>query len=259
MDSKEISNVTYVSALYKCYDFSSQRLLKDVVMLLKQDLNLIIFVDEFYHNELSKLYIAPSIRIIKHDLSKLTIYNMIMENKNLLKLPIHRNEQKDTHEYMALMNAKIEIVKLAQEYTDSPYLAWIDAGSSKMIYKPDISYEKLKKLNIKSGLDIIIPGCYLYDLKFDNLLNGVWWHYLGTFFACERHIIDTFYQYSMNSIVKFLTKSVAIWEVNVWIDICHQYPNLFKWYVADHNDSFTVIPSEYLECKEIFLVSKILI
>lgn len=242
-----MTNVTYVSALYNCYNTAaiSERLLKDVSILLQQDLDLIIFVDEFYQQELAKLDKSASVKIITYDISKLTIYNIIMANKNGLSLPEHRSVSKDTYEYMALMHSKIELIKLAQDHTLAAYVAWIDAGSSKMICDPEMSYHRLRNLRLQPGLKVLIPGCYQRNPTFDQLLANVWWNYLGTFFVCERSAIEAFYQYSMQALFKFCASAYVVWEVNVWIDINKQHPEIFTWYASDHNDSFTHIPPQY--------------
>ena len=224
----QMSNVTYVSALYNIYDRSgpSERLLKDVQVLLEQDLDLIIFVDEFYHKALSQLFRSSKVMVVLWDIAQSTIYNMIMANTEHLHLPDHRSEDKDTHAYMALMNSKIEFLRLAQAYTTSPYLAWIDAGSSKMI--SDVSsYQRLKTLHVKPGLGVVIPGCYQNPRAFEALFNDVWWNYLGTFFICEQVVVGKFYQYSIQALVRFFSKARLAWEVNVWIDICQKYPEIF--------------------------------
>jgi len=170
---------------------------------------------------------------------------MIIANKERLQLPTHRNVEKDTHEYIALMNSKIEFLKLARLCTSSPYLGWIDAGSSKMISDPDSSYAKLAELQLKGGLGVLIPGCYQRPAEIKWLMNNVWWSYLGTFFVCESCTVEQFYRYSVQSLVKFFIKGIVVWEVNIWVDISQDHPSLFTWYAADHNDSFTNIPIEY--------------
>ena len=243
----DLSNVTYISALYNCYSATSvsERLLKDVAILLQQHLDLIIFVDEFYYQALSKLPMSTTVKLVQYQLDQSVIYNMIVANKELLHLPPHRSMEKDTHEYIALMNAKIEFLKLAQEYTTKSYVAWIDAGSSKMISTPDVSYPRLQNLQHKDGLGVFIPGCYQRSVDLPGLMHNVWWNYLGTFLVCERSAINKFYQYSIQSLVKFFTNSTVIWEVNVWIDIHQTHGDVFTWYAADHNDSFTMIPEQH--------------
>lgn len=238
------SNVTYVSVLYNIYHGLevSARLLKDVQVLLQQDLPLIFFVDEFYYQELSKIERSSSVKIIKWDLSQSLIYNMIMENKEILQLPQQRSVTKDTYEYMALMNSKIEFIKLAATFTKSQYIGWIDAGSSKMITDPSTSYHNLRTLKLEEGLGVVIPGCYQREVELNGLLNNVWWNYLGTFFICEGRSVEKFYHYSVQALVNFFTKGYIVWEVNVWIEIARRHPGIYTWYFADHNDSFTIIP-----------------
>jgi hypothetical protein len=90
-------NITYVSALYDIYNLStvSDRLSNDVQILLRQKLRLIIFVDEFYNNILKSMEKSNTVTIIILPINELTIYNMIINNKELLSLPPKRTPEKD--------------------------------------------------------------------------------------------------------------------------------------------------------------------
>ena len=124
-------NVTYVSALYNIYDSSSvsTRLLNDVNIMLKQNAPYFICwwfllwydtnnIQEWFRNDCKTTY------------WRFTYIQYIY-------LPCERSEEKDTHEYMALMNSKPEFLYRALLMIDTKYIAWIDAGVAKMFKNKD--------------------------------------------------------------------------------------------------------------------------
>jgi hypothetical protein len=170
---------------------------------------------------------------------------MIMANKNFLSLPLTRNPEKDTYEYMALMNTKVEFLYRATHLTDRDYIAWLDAGASKMFLTKEISFSRLETTKITNINNILIPGCYIRYIDFHDLCRSVWWLFLGTFLICKRSFVSTFYNRSLQSLCKFIANKFILWEVNIWADILYQYPDTFEWYYSGHTDEFTIFPSKY--------------
>lgn len=234
----------YVTALYNIYNTPevSTRLLKDILALINADLSLVIFVDDFYRQHLVKL--PPKVIVYFLPLSDLIIYNMILANKSYLNLPDTRYLPKDTYEYLALMNTKIEFLKIAKNITGNHDLTWIDAGISKLIKNPTIFWEKLKNLGLSDANrnKVYIPGCYQRNLSFQQLCTSVWWVFSGSFFICGRNAIDKFYTLSLQSLSKFMIHKYIVWEVNVWADMYYQYPNFIIWYYGNHDDSIANLP-----------------
>jgi hypothetical protein len=83
-------------------------------------------------------------------------------------------------------------------------------------------------------------------LNYYELQNNVWWIFIGTFFICNRNFILEFYNLSLQSMVRFLTRGYMVWEVNVWIDIMNHHPTTFEWYYSSHDDGFTKFPAQFL-------------
>ena len=246
-------NVTYISALYNIYSgkkdaetIVSNRLLRDVGILLVQPIKLIIYVDQFYWDVLSELPKSDTVTIIHLPIEELHIYNMIVKNAEHIKLPGSRNLEKDTHEYIALMNTKVEFMYRASLLNTSEYLAWIDAGCSKMFKEPTESISRLVQCELKDISKILIPGCYMRYCNFNELQNNVWWIFLGTFFICNKNFILEFYNLSLQALVRFLIKNIMVWEVNVWIDIMNTHSSTFEWYYSNHDDGFTKFPAQFL-------------
>jgi hypothetical protein len=240
-------NVTYVTALYNIYnnnDSTLNRLKKDSIRLLTSKLNLIVYVDNFYHEIIKAINIPQNVKIILLPSDELIIYNKIM-NKNG-SLPLDRNHEKDTFEYLALMNTKIEFLYKASIVTDTEYIAWVDAGINKHFTNPDISFEKLEKLQIKNVETTLMPGCYKRQISFIDLCMNIWWVYSGTFFISNKKYVKKFYELSKETVEKFISAGYITWEVNIWVDIHSKDPKSINWYYGSHDDTLINIPTIYL-------------
>lgn len=240
-------SITYVSCLYNIYSGNvvSQRLLADVAVLLKQNMRIIMFVDEFYHRALQSLQIGPNVTLEHLPLCNVATYTMIMSNRYFLTLPSQRNPVKDTYEYIALMNSKPEFMTRAKHMCDTPYMAWIDAGCSKLFKSPEQSFRRLCDLVPKNINGVLLPGCYSRDVGFNDLCTNAWWVFLGTFFICKRDAVDKFYACALEILGFFIVQKQITWEVNAWISMRLRYGSFIGWYYALHDDSFTIIPNEF--------------
>ena len=224
-------NITYITGLYNIFNNGYSKILEENFnKLLQQNIKLIVYVDQYFYDILPKRD-----NIIKLELQELKTYSLII-NKNP-KLPKERNIQ-DTLEYMALINSKIEIVHRSLNLIDTEYVAWIDAGIFK-IFKNEINLSTIEIYNLNK---VLIPGGYQKNLSFENLTNNVWWNYMGGFFVSNKHMIENFYNLSLNSINYFLENDYIAWEVNIWANIKE---NIFEWYHSSHNDSIINIPIKF--------------
>ena len=227
-------NVTYVSCLYNIYEdpYFSEVLKKNVQELLKQDIHLILYIDDYYYTEIIKFKRTKRIELIKLDIQKLNIYSLIMNVDP--KIPSIRNEKKDTLKYMALINSKIELVYKTK--VSSPYAAWIDAGISKVFKNPN-TLSSLASLKLENLEDKVLnPAPYISNPSFEELCERVWWNFCGGFFACHKNTVERFYELSVKSVKKFLTRGQISWEINIWKDIQNE-TDLFVPYSAIHTDS----------------------
>lgn len=243
-----MGDIVYVSALYDIYGKSevSDILVRNVAHLVKKRMKLVIYVDTFYAGILRDMEKAETVRVEEVPLNEWHVYKAVVESRKMIRLPERRNTTKDTYEYMGLMNTKIECLKRAAETEEAEYIAWIDAGISKLFKDKESSLNKLERLKLKNVHTGLFPGCYRKPIAFDQLCKEVYWIYLGTFFICKRSFVPQFYALSFQSIAKFFRQRYITWEVNVWIDIYNINPNLLHWYAADHNDLLTEIPPQYI-------------
>lgn len=235
--------ITFVTSLYDLYNTKlvNKNYIDSARIYFAQNISIIVFTDEFYQPFLQEVA-GDNVQVIKLSLTDIHIYNMLISNSHNLQLPHLRSQGKDTHEYLSLMNSKVELMMRAKQFTDSEYLAWLDIGCNKHFKDSTACFSRLNNYigNLKNK--VIIPGCYLRPLSFEDLTRQVYWIFLGTYFLCHRNFIENFYNKSLVSLLKFACKGYLIWEVNVWIDIMQHNPHFFYWYLANHDETYTNLP-----------------
>jgi len=160
-------NITFVTSLYNIYNNNtvSDRLAKDVEKLLSSNIKLIIYVDSFFFDVIKNISVGDNITIIKFPLAQIDIYSSIINEKEKLSLPVKRNIEKDTCEYMALMNSKIEFLLRSMSLIDTPYIGWIDAGISKIFSNSIEIFDLISKMKIVDLDNILIPGAYQKNIS----------------------------------------------------------------------------------------------
>ena len=155
-------------------------------------------------------------------------------------LPRIRSEVKDTKEFMILMNAKTEFIKIVKDACgNSPtHYVWLDAGISKIFKNPIALYSSLtsKFKDLKTD-KIFIPGCWSsVETRFDQILTKVHWHFSGGFFIVPASLVDLFYYNVLAGIEDIRVNSgLAIWEVNTWMYIESRLP--IQWEHGDHDET----------------------
>lgn len=235
-------NVTYVSALYNIYETTaySEVLLKNVQSLLTLNIRLFLYVDQFFYDALQTLQKSERVTIILKPLSEITTYTKIVSNKYRLVLPYYRSKEKDTCEYMALMNSKPELMKITSSVTNDPYIIWIDAGIFKIFKDVDACKYKLEHLYVDK-VNVLIPGCYHGMFTFEMLTSTIVWMFCGGFIVCNRDKINTFYDTQVICVDQFLLLNVIAWEVNVWVFMYYTNPGLITWYQGTHDDTILCV------------------
>ena len=150
-------------------------------------------------------------------------------------LPNCRREDKDTIEYLCLMNAKIEFVEQVITNEHNTY-AWIDCNISHIFSKGDYIDTCLSFLgkcrSIKPG--IYTPGCWQKsDIPID--VHTVCWRFCGGFFIGDTTSIRTMKANWINVCNDPLI--TPTWEVNIWAIMEQRGLLSVNWYAGDHNNS----------------------
>ena len=239
-----MSNITYVSFLILSptdYIATTKRL-EWLNALLELDINLILFVDAAY----KKLIDAPKARVIEIDLHALETVKLIQGA--FTKLPAIRNTSigKDTTEFLTIMNAKPELLKLAKPYVETPYIAYLDAGLRK-VFSSDSTLKQLETLIVHSIPLVMLPGCHpIRPYSLDELASRINWTFCGGFFIVPTEKVEEFMQIHLMSLGNFLAQGSLTWEVNVWAAFAPTHQDRIVWFLADHNDTMiAAIPATH--------------
>ncbi len=145
-------------------------------------------------------------------------------------LPAHRNPGKDTVEYFCIQASKLAYLTKAREFTDDPFLAWIDFAAFHMVRDPSGTADRLRLLATSEVPRdrILAPGCWAagtYDW------NSVCWRFCGTFLLGHRDLFPPALEAQTRLIRAQLPR--LTWEVNYWA----QMEEHFHVYPANHDDS----------------------
>lgn len=236
------TNVTYVSMLFSCTDdrVPIKQRIEWLQPLLNANLQLILFVDEIYANWLGPL---PNVKIIVVENDDLATLRTI-KSCGEVELPPLRNQEKDTLNFLSYMNCKPELLVLATPHVVTPYVAYIDAGISKVFKNPD-TLLGLRTLNVHNIPLVLLPGCKeISEVEpFPYLWKGIHWMLSGGFFIVPMTCVDEWYTLHTTALKKFLSMGTITWEVNVWASFTHSVKDRIVWYNGPHDDTMiTGIP-----------------
>ena len=152
------------------------------------------------------------------------------------RLPASRTEYHDTERFLALMNAKTELVARAAK---RGHYAWFDFGIFHVIRRHDEAVERLRMMSQSTLRDgFWIPGCWDRGMpSFDS----VHWRFCGGFFIGDRNAVLDFDKRMSESFPRYLQEGILTWEVNVWARLEAEGWSP-TWYGANHDDSILRIP-----------------
>jgi len=240
-----MSNITYVSCLISSTTDPMGPLKRMSLLnsLLELDIQLILFVDSAYKKLLP--VVKETTRVIELDFNSLETVKKIRSVPNI-QLPKYRNTEKDTLEFLTIMNSKPELLHLAKPYVETPYVAYLDAGIKK-VFKNDTTLKELESLRVHSIPLVLLPGCHPIQSisPFPTLSEYINWTFCGGFFIVPTTRAREFMQYHLKTLDEFLERSLITWEVNVWTAFAPQHYDNIVWFQADHNDTMiTAIPRE---------------
>ena len=156
-------------------------------------------------------------------------------------LPAVHNCDKDTMNYMILMNAKTEFLQRVRNTgIEASHYIWMDAGIGKIFKDPFSTFQTLKDRLASNTLPpdhILLPGCYSEpETNYDTLISRVCWRFCGGFFTVPAALVDTFAATVLSGCAEIKTRSGhAVWEVNVWAFVEARLP--IQWVHGDHNET----------------------
>lgn len=187
----------------------------------------------------------PTVQVVPIPLTEFTLYKQAMTYEGAL--PVNRTPQKDTKEFYALMNTKMEFIQRALQYTQDETLIWLDYGILKIVKNQERFLDKLREVNTTRFHKLTLPGCWGFGQALH--VDSIHWRFCGGFFVMPRALATIFYEHSYNVLRDFcrLPQYKLTWETNVWtvIEACAERGRI-DWYFADHNDTIVLNIQELL-------------
>lgn len=263
---RSVSGVTFVTAWFNIYDDkvynnkTEEWRFEHFELLLKTGIQICIFVSEDMYdkiNEFCNKY--ENLKILRTMKLEDTRSYEICSTAEDISMPSVTHSIKDTFEYMALMDAKIEFVNWAikDDPFNSTHFAWIDFSIAYLLKdkkEEGLSFLRfLSKQNIRTPL-FAIPGCIgkLDDecgqeiRSLNALLDRPFWRFSGSFFLGDKESLVSFYNVFFENLPLFLNQyKKMLWEVNYWGWLEGTGKWSPEWYLGYHDETIFNIPSEY--------------
>ena len=226
--------LAYVTSLYSIRHNYLEQLYDEFKKLLKllDGQPVYVWTDRAIPFEL-----PANVRCIEAPLTALTSYISCLRAEPTPQLPLTRSPAKDTLEFMALMNSKVEMVwrTIPMLPVGIEAVAWIDAGISKIFKAGEEARvgAAFRRLATWSPRTLVMPGCWP---KAAVSRDTVCWRFCGGFFGLPVGLVDAFHCSSQSVLEKWLTQGNIAWEVSLWADM--EWLGLgptITWFAADHN------------------------
>lgn len=198
----------------------------------------------------------PHIHVVKMPLADMwtsSFLRAIEENTNIqIRLPKHRNEMKDTREFLTLMNTKPDFMASAIEINPwkTALFAWVDFNITSIFSDPIEVFSCMAQQEpTLSGMHI--PGCQASIVGKNDITQicakSIQWRFVGGFFIGKPDaILHWIHQIYRPGFMVYMAESdyTLTWEVNVWAWLEARYVTDWKpeWYSANHNDTIIRIP-----------------
>lgn len=220
--------LTYITSLYSIRKDYLPTLYAQFQHLVALEIPIVVWTDQVL-----PFALPAHVQVLHAPLDSFASYILSLSAK---KLPQYRTPEKDTREFLALMNTKVEMVWQALPYVHTSHVAWIDAGIFKIfkdMHRVSAAFQQHSQISWPNK--VCIPGCWKSPLV--DLYQRVSWRFCGGFFVCPTSLLPHFYQTATRLLEAWIAAGHLAWEVNVWADLEMKEPSLFAWWSADHNES----------------------
>ena len=245
--------ITYVTAYLDLKDGcpktrSHETCFRHFEDLAKTGIPIVAFISQTFADQAKSLESKyESIRCIFIDIEDLEAYKETYKTENL-KHPTVASPNKDTKNFMILMNAKIEFVKKAIDANpfNTTHFAWIDFSITYIFQTITQTLQKLKEDSEKEYTPcLFFPGCWEKNIGYPHVYNIIHWRFCGGFFLGDKQSLLNFAERYRTAFPKILEeKKVILWEVNIWAILEQEYGWSPTWYRAGHEDTIINVPTE---------------
>lgn len=195
-------------------------------------------IDLYLDPALAGRRFAPGVNVLPMAFDELPARRATRDR--VTELPPQRNAEKDTADYLAIVNAKTELVaRSVARHPDASVYAWVDFGLFHVIRDDAAAIRRLRALahSPPPGDRVVIPGCTAAPR---DDWRAVDWRFCGGFFYGSAAAIRRFAALHVEAFRAWLP--ALTWEVNVWgrLEARHGWDPC--WYAADHDDRILASP-----------------
>jgi len=255
---KEKSCITFVTSYINIYEnhYANRDIewrTRHFSDIMKTGIQLYVFISPDYEEvmtEISKDYSNVILKTI--DFKSMETYSDAMNlDPGTWELPHNRNYEKDTAEYILLMNSKTEFLKKAIDVNPwgSTHFSWIDFNVAYIFKEKEKTLEYLRLLAYRKFPESFLsfPGCWgkLPSDDVGRAFDNIHWRFCGGFFLGDRNSVVHFYDMYKQYFIDFLKESHRlVWEVNFWAWLeakCNWNP---RWVLSDHDDSIIFMSAD---------------
>ncbi len=212
------------------------------------NIKLCLFISSSYYEILKdKLSNYDNVKIYVCEFEDSWIYQIVEKFKENINLPNNRNIEKDTKEYILLMNQKAEYVKRIVNLNpwDTNYFAWIDFNINHVFKNSNDTCNYLKEFsNIElKGEFFYVPGCWQKNVFKHILLDNIHWRFCGGYFIADKNSVLIFTDAYEKYFPEFIENNLKlIWEVNFWTWLENEKSIHYDWFLSGHDDTIIKIP-----------------
>jgi len=254
------NHITIVTSLIYLqeHDISLEDVLIHLSTLIEIGIPIVIFVDETHSNVLNDHIkschpTANHIYVEVLNFHDTWIYQEC-ERREHLQLPLHRNENKDTYDFILSSHMKHECIMRTLETNpyNTTHFMWMNMDIAKLFHphKNEV-VQFLRELSLRN-LDpsfLVFPGCWdrLEKNKIQDIINAVHWRFCGGFLFGDKTHLLSFCQFYKERLPLFLDQyNTLVWDFNIWawLELEYEEQWLAKWYKADHNESIVCISGD---------------
>ena len=160
------------------------------------------------------------------------------------------NPAKDTLEYMMVQCQKSEWMAIASQLDPRvPEYVWVDFGAFHMFQgKIDVFQSELYRMRSRVNRRLLLSGTCCNRMIFarcwdpnhiyyGDIYKDVNWLFAGSVFGGGITAINTFALKMREKCLQILRgKNTLMWEINIWVLIYRESPELFSLYPSDHSD-----------------------
>ena len=254
--------ITFVTAYMTIYDQPYQN--KDIgwrfaqfEKLCQTGISLAVFcsrdAEPAFREEILTKY--PNVLLFEAmDLCETQTYNtfMTVAKDHEITMPNTRCVEKDTPEYMLLMNSKTEFLHrvIQKNPFGSTHFAWIDFSIFYIFRGREALCQKILRdmsQRIMVPRFITMPGCWGKEHVFeDRLMNDICWRFCGGFFVGSADLMSDFHALFVAHFEEYLREHKRlIWEVNFWAYLELKHGLSMLWFSADHNERMIEIDAVF--------------